>query len=238
MDRGGGSHKIVRMSQTCQIRVLALGSAAEACGWASTEIQIDDGATLAALIDRLAAECPRIGEARRLLRFAVNQTYADERTTLKNGDEVAIIPPVSGGAVPAARLVREPIDVPALVREVESPNVGAIATFVGVVRYETGSDSKALKALEYTAYDAMALSEMSKLCEAVAAERSLHKVLMVHRLGTMKVGDTSVAVIASAPHREGAFDACRTLIDQLKQSVPIFKTEIWQDGSRTWVNGV
>ena len=226
------------MSQSCQIHVLALGSAAEACGWAASDIQIEDGTTLSALIDQLTESCPRLGEARGRLRFAVNQTYATEQTPLKSGDEVAIIPPVSGGALPSARLVREPIDVAALVREVENPNVGGIATFVGVVRYESGADGRALKALEYSGYDAMALSEMSKLCEAAAESHSLHKVLLVHRLGMLKVGDTSVAVVAAAPHRADAFDACRTLIDQVKQSVPIFKKEIWQDGSSTWVQGV
>jgi molybdopterin synthase catalytic subunit len=195
------------------------------------------GATLGGLIDRLAAEIPRIAAARGRIRFVVNQEYATDSTVLADGDEVAVIPPVSGGAMPAARLVREPIDVAALMREVENPRVGGIALFVGTVRYETDG-GRGLRALEYTAYDQMALAEMGRLCEQAVADTPVHKIVMAHRLGVLRIGEVSVAVVAAAAHRGDAFDVCRTLIDRFKQRVPIFKKELWQDGASTWVDGI
>jgi molybdopterin synthase catalytic subunit len=220
------------------VNVLALGSAAEVFGWSAKDLPVTPEAPLSAVIKRLEQEYPRLAEARGRLRFAVNQRYATPETPLAAGDEVAIIPPVSGGAMPAARLVREPIDVGALTREVENAGVGAIATFAGVVRYEIGTNGQPLRGLEYGAYDPMALSMMRELCESAAKKHKLHKALLVHRLGSLRIGDTSVAIVVSAPHREEAFDACREMIDGLKSEVPIFKKEIWQNGETSWVNGV
>lgn len=220
------------------VSILALGSAAEALGWASKDVPIEPEAVLATVVAQLERECPRLAEARGRLRFAVNQEYATLETHLKPGDEVAIIPPVSGGAQPAARLVREPIDVAALLREVENAAVGAIATFSGVVRYETRGDGQPLRGLEYSAHEPMALSEMRKLCESTTRQHKLYKALLVHRLGALKIGATSVAIIVSAPHRTGALDACRMMIEGVKVSVPIFKKELWQGGEASWVNGI
>lgn len=134
-----------------------------------------------------------------------------------------------------ARLVREPIDVAALVREVEHPGCGAIATFVGVVRAERRDDAQ-LAALDYSAYEPMALSEMERIAAAAAAAHEIHAIRVVHRLGRMEIGEASVALVVSAPHRAAAFDACRAIIERLKVSVPIFKRECWSDESSTWVD--
>ncbi len=225
------------MSQTCRVHVLTFGSAVEACGFERRTYELAAGDTLGSLIDKLAGEIPRLAQARTRIRFAVNQKYATDATVLADGDEVAVIPPVSGGAMPAARLVREPIDVAALMREVENPRVGGIALFVGTVRYETDG-GRGLRALEYTAYDEMALAEMGRICEQAVAETPVHKIVMVHRLGTLRIGEVSVAVVAAAAHRGEAFDVCRTAIDRLKQRVPIFKKELWQDGKTQWVDGI
>lgn len=233
-----GSLRLAGMSDTIQIHVLAFGSAVDALGWSSKELSVPSGAKLSAVIDQLCGECERLAAARDRVRYAVNQAFATEETPLKSGDEVAIVPPVSGGALPVARLVRERISVGDLVREVENPGVGGIATFVGVVRYEANADGRGLKGLEYEAFEPMALSEMSRICETAAEKYTIHKILAVHRLGRLRVGDVSVVVVVSAAHRGDAFDACRFVIDELKKAAPIFKKEVWHDASSTWVDGI
>ncbi|MBU0639890.1 MAG: molybdenum cofactor biosynthesis protein MoaE [Planctomycetes bacterium] len=220
------------------VRVLAFGSAAAALGWSTRAITLSAGATLSTLIDRLQDECPRLKQTRERLRYAVNEQYADPHTVLADDDEVAIIPPLSGGALSAARLVRERIDIAALVREVENVSVGAITTFVGLARYATNAAGQPLRAAEYSAYEPMALSEMRRLCEAATARHQLHKALLVHRLGRLKIGDIAFAVVVATPNRIAALEACRELVDGVCASVPIFKQEIWQDGETTWINGV
>jgi len=138
----------------------------------------------------------------------------------------------------AVRLVREPIDVAALVREVADATVGAVATFVGVVRRGIGPGGQPLVALEYTAYEPMALAEMERLAQEALRQYELHAVRVVHRLGRLNIGEASVAVVVSAPHRAAAFDACREIIERLKVQVPIFKREIWSGGAATWVNSI
>jgi molybdopterin synthase catalytic subunit len=136
------------------------------------------------------------------------------------------------------RITRLPIDVAALVREVEHARVGAVATFVGVVRAESRGDGTALAELEYTAHESMALAEMQRIAAEVAAAHAVNAVSAVHRLGNLKLGEASVAVVVSAPHRAAAFAACREVIEKLKADVPVFKREIWADGAGTWVHDV
>lgn len=232
------SLRLTNMSDTIRIHVLAFGSAVDALGWSAKDISVPSGAKLSDVIDQLCGECERLAAARDRVRYAVNQAFATQETLLKPGDEVAIVPPVSGGALPVARLVRERISVSDLVREVENPGVGAIATFVGTVRYEANADGQGLKGLKYEAFEPMALSELSRICETAAEKHTIHKILAVHRLGRLHVGDVSVAVVVSAAHRGDAFDACRFVIDGLKEAVPIFKKEVWHDASSTWVDGI
>lgn len=137
-----------------------------------------------------------------------------------------------------ARLCRDPIDVARLTAEVADVSCGAIATFVGVVRAEQRADSAALEALDYTAYEPMALASLQGLCEALLREFPVYAVRAVHRLGVMGIGEASVALVVSAGHRGAAFDACRELMERIKRDVPIFKREIWQGGERTWVDPV
>ncbi len=220
------------------VTILAFGSAADVLGWQTRRVALLPPATVGSVIAALEHEHPRLTEARGRLRFAVNQVYADATAALQPGDELAIIPPVAGGdsRPPPARLVREPIDVAALVSAVETPAAGAIASFVGVVRSETAPDGRALAALEYTAYEPMALREMLRCCESAGASRSLLAVRLVHRLGVLRIGEVSVAAVVAAPHRAEAFDACRELIETLKASAPIFKKELWDSGRPTWVD--
>lgn len=137
-----------------------------------------------------------------------------------------------------ARLTREPIDVPALLREVGHEQVGALAVFAGVVRAETGPDGRPLAALEYSAYEPMALRCMESLAAEATRRHGLHAVRIVHRLGELRIGEMSVAVVVSSAHRAAAMDACRELIERLKVDAPIFKRELWAGGQTSWVNAV
>lgn len=219
------------------------GSAAELAGWTEKRWPLPAGACLADLITMLEAAHPGLVDARGKLVFAINQRYAGPASSLHPGDEIAVIPPVAGGQaapppLPAARLTRERIDLEHLVREIASAPVGAVATFLGVVRDESNSSGKPLVALEYSAYEPMAVVEMTRIVETVATSQSVHAARLVHRLGRLAIGEASVAAAVAAPHRAAAFDACRELIEQLKKTVPIFKKEIWADGAATWVNAI
>ncbi|HMQ16224.1 MAG TPA: molybdenum cofactor biosynthesis protein MoaE [Phycisphaerae bacterium] len=229
---------------TCTVTVAAFGSAAGVLGWPSTRVTLRAPARLQDLIDHLERECPRFAEGRGRVRYAVNHSFAGPETILNNDDEVAVIPPVSGGqpqagpVAAAAWLTREPIDVSPLAAELTRPDAGAVASFVGVVRAERDAAGRELAALEYTAYEAMAAELMQSLCQRAMKEHAVSGVRLVHRLGRLGVGQASVVVVAAAAHRAAAFDACRALIEQLKQDVPIFKRELWQDGSASWVDPI
>ncbi len=236
------------MATTVTVTVLAFGSAAAVLGWPQRRVSLPAGARLSTLVEKLEDQCPRLAEGRGRLRFALNERYASLDAALSEGDEVAIIPPVSGGSGAgeaaesvsrqAVRLMREPIDVAALLREITDPGSGAVAAFVGVVRAERSPAGQPLEALEYSAYETMALTEMDRLCTEVCRRHALRAVRVVHRLGVLPVGEPSVAVVVWAAHRDEALSACHSLIEGLKQDVPIFKKEIWTGGSESWVNGI
>lgn len=223
---------------TIEITVLAFGSAVDALGWETRAFTLPAGATLGELIDRLAAGSARVAAARNVLKFAVQEEYALPPRVLRDGDEVAVIPPVSGGAATIVRLVRTPIDAGALAAEIAFAGAGALATFVGVVRAEQSADGRVLTALEYSGYEPMAEREMRRLAEASVERVPEQRVAVVHRLGRLAIGEASVAVVVAGPHRGAALDECRRLIDELKEHVPIFKQEVWSAGPATWVRSV
>ena len=228
------------MSNDIRVRIVTFGSAVGVLGFETRVESVSSGARVADVVDRLEREAPRFVEARGRIRFAVNREYADTTTTLNDGDELALIPPVSGGESPNlpgsdARLVRGPIDFARLTLAAGHESNGAIATFLGVVRAEQNS-GKALRALEYTAHEEMARAEMLRIIGEVREKHAITAAVVEHRLGTLAIGDASIAIVVSSPHRAAAFDACRELIERIKQSVPIFKREIWDGGETTWVN--
>ena len=151
---------------------------------------------------------------------------------LRDGDELALIPPVAGGADRHVRLLDQPLSLDRVVAAVASPDAGGIVTFTGVVRRH--SAGRAVERLEYEAYREMAEKVMRELCEQVEAEIAGARLAVEHRQGALVVGDIAVVIAASAPHRAEAFAACRALIDRLKQQVPIWKKEIGPDGAE-WV---
>jgi molybdopterin synthase catalytic subunit len=170
-----------------------------------------------------------LGEEPAGLVYAVNRAYVERDRTLAEGDEVALIPPVSGGAF---RLTEDPIDLAALVAEVEDERAGAIATFIGTVRAQ--SRGRKVVRLEYEAYEGMAESVMADLAGQLQERYDLCAVAITHRVGICEIGEASVAIAVSAPHRQDALAACKDAIDTLKETVPLWKKEVYEGGEE-WI---
>ena len=169
----------------------------------------------------------------RSLLFAVNQEYATPDTLLKENDELAVFPPVSGGSHDFFELTTEPIDVGEVARRVVLPECGATVTLDGYAREWT--KGKRTLYLVYEAYDAMALTEMQRLGVEAHQKFDIAHLGIVHRTGRLEIGETSVVIAASAPHRQAAFQACEWAIKELKRTVPIWKKEVFESGEEEWV---
>ena len=163
------------------------------------------------------------------LLYAVNREYAERRHTLVDGDEVALIPPVSGGSF---LLVEGPLDVAAVLREVGDPESGAVASFVGTVRQR--SRDRDVLHLEYDAYEEMVEPMLARLGEELTERHGLCAVAIHHRLGRVEIGEASVVIAVSAPHRSAALDACREAIETLKTTIPLWKKEVYAGGEE-WI---
>jgi molybdopterin synthase catalytic subunit/molybdopterin converting factor small subunit len=196
----------------------------ERAGSAERQLELPEGARVADVWAPLD-----LGEEPEGLLYAVNKEYAPAARRLDDGDEVALIPPVSGGAF---RLTPDPIDLGAVVAEVTDDRAGAIATFLGTTRIE--SRGRTVVHLEYEAYEGMAEQVMTELAEALTSRYDLCKVAITHRIGRVGIGEASVAIAVSAPHREHALAACKEAIDTLKVDVPLWKKEIYEDGEE-WI---
>ena len=170
-----------------------------------------------------------LGEEPAGLLYAVNKTYAAREAALAEGDEVALIPPVSGGAF---RLTEETIDPAAVIREVSDPRAGGIATFIGTTRVE--SRGRTVHYLDYEAYGGMAEQVMAEIAEELKRKHDLCEVAITHRVGRVDIGELSVVIAVSAPHREDALAACKEAIDTLKQTVPLWKKEVYEGGEE-WI---
>jgi molybdopterin synthase catalytic subunit len=193
----------------------------ERAGWSEREIDASSVDEVWAALD--------LGEEPPGLLYAVNQEYAERDRPLTEGDEVALIPPVSGGAF---RLVDGPLDLDAIVAEVADERAGAIATFQGTVRRQ--SRGRQVIALEYEAYAGMAKKVMAEIADGVKERYELCEVAIAHRTGRCEVGDVSVAIAVSAAHRQDALSACRDVIDELKGRVPLWKKELYEGGEE-WI---
>jgi len=163
------------------------------------------------------------------LLYAVNREYVGREHELSDGDEVALIPPVSGGSF---RLVDGPLDIAAVLREVEEPEAGAVASFVGTVRRR--SRDRDVGHLEYEAYEEMAEPMLTSLGAELTERHGLCAVAIHHRLGRVEIGQASVVIAVSAPHRSAALDACREAIETLKATIPLWKKEVYAGGEE-WI---
>ncbi len=202
-----------------QVRLFA--GLRERAGWSSREI---DAATVADVWPALG-----LGEEPAGLLYAVNREYAERGQELRDGDEVALIPPVSGGAF---RVTDEPLSLEVVVAEVADERAGGIATFTGTVRRQ--SRGREVTRLEYEAYAEMAEEVMAKLAADLQDRYELCGVAIHHRVGRLEVGESSVAIAVSAPHRQEALAACREAIDTLKETVPLWKKEVYEGGEE-WI---
>jgi len=222
-----------------RVRVLFFGMLKDLAGKASEVIELREGASMSDLLAHYEAQIPRLKVALPSLALAVNQQYAGPDTKLKSDDEIALLPPVSGGTEESARLshaqiVREPIDTQRTLSKLKRGEDGAALVFEGVVRNQTRG-RKTLY-LDYEAYEAMALQQMESLSGQALKQFQVRDVALVHRLGRLEIGDTSVLIAVASAHRAAAFEACRWLIDTLKRTVPIWKKEHFADGA-VWADG-
>ncbi len=231
-----------------QVRIQYLGMLREIAGRENERLDIPDGSILGELFTMLQQRIPPLQKYGHAIALAVNYEYSGRETALHDGDEVALIPPVSGGVperVPGgdedqmqitehAALLRQPIDGAAIAAAAKQPEDGAVVVFDGIVRNQTkGRDTLYL---EYTAYEPMALKQMEQLATQALANFAIRDVWLVHRLGRLEIGETSVYIAVASAHRAAAFEACRWVIDTLKKTVPIWKKEFFADGA-VWANG-
>lgn len=220
-----------------QIRVCYFAVLRELAGQTEETLDVPEGTTVAALFDQRfpPEERPRL---RAPMMFAVNQSYERGDHVLAEGDEVAFIPPVSGGvdedprALPWCELREGPIDLAELVAAVSSTRHGAITTFTGVVRDH--AEGRSVRGLLYEAYKPMAEAQMRAVAEEIAERWGVRAVAMVHRVGELSLGDVAVAIAVGTGHRREGFEACSYAIDRLKETVPIWKKEFYDDVQATW----
>jgi molybdopterin synthase catalytic subunit len=201
----------------------------EVHGQAQLRIELRPGETLGALFDRLFPSRPDRDWPAPVM-FAVDRDYVEPDHPLSDGDEVAFIPPLGGGTDdPRVALSHAPLSPRDVEERVAGPSRGAIVTFTGTVR--DSFEDKRVVSLEYEAYGPMALLELAKVCDAVETRWSGASAAIVHRLGRLTIGEAAVILAVAAPHRAAAFEACAWAMTALKRTVPIFKKEVYADGS-------
>ena len=214
-----------------RVRVLYFAVVRERLGRDEETLELADGADVRAAWAELERRHPELGALRSVVKLAVNEEFAPLERGLAEGDVIALIPPVAGGAG-LFRVSDEPLSLDEVVRAVTVEEHGGVVTFSGVVRRQ--SRGKRIVRLEYEAYRPMAERKLAEIGAQLAEEQPGVRVAIVHRVGKLAVGDVAVVIAASAPHRAAAFEACRAAIDRLKESVPIWKKEIAEDGEE-WI---
>jgi len=219
-----------------RVTLLAFGMLRELLGKATAPLDLPAGATVGDVLERCRALAPEKDGLWASVAVAVNQEYVRAGHRLNDGDEVALLPPVSGGAgdAPFIRIVHERIVPDEIIPALERPEDGAITIFDGIVRNH--SRGRTTRYLEYEAYEEMALKKMEELAAEAMGRYPIRNVALVHRLGRLEVGESSVLIAVFSEHRAAAFDACRSLIDTLKKTVPIWKKEFFEDGA-VWADG-
>jgi len=233
-----------------RVKVLFFGILKDIVGRSEDQLEVAEGEPLGQIFDRYARQFPRMGAMSSSIVLARNQQFCDRACQTADGDEIAFLPPVSGGSKPTEigskytheiseencffALTRSAIDAAGISRQLLRGEDGAIVNFEGVVRNNT--KGRATQYLDYECYEAMAIKVMADIGRDIAAAWPIGRLAMVHRLGRMEIGDTSVAVIVTAPHRKPAFEAALEGINRLKRLVPIWKKEYFADGE-IWVEG-
>lgn len=236
------------MGSAISVNVLFFGAARDAAGTDETQLRLNPPHDSASALEQLLTAYPALRRFGKSLLFAVNQEYARPEQAIRDGDELAIFPPVSGGADEVAQasvcdgaeaddffeLTTDPIDVGAVARRVVLPECGATVTLDGYAREWTRG--RRTLYLVYEAYAPMAMREMERLGRQAHGKFEIAHIGIVHRTGRLDIGETSVVIAVSAPHRRAAFETCEWAIRELKRTVPIWKKEFFEDGE-VWVEG-
>jgi MoaE-MoaD fusion protein len=228
-----------------RVRVLFFGVLKDIVGSAEESLELPAQATLASVFEAYCQRFETLRQRRPSILFARNREFATPETGLMENDEVAFLPPVSGGsgereieiADPGSHkfaITRKPIDSQQLARCLQRPEDGAVVVFEGVVRNNT--KGRPTLYLEYECYEPMAIEHMARIGRELATRFKIGRIGMIHRLGRLEIGEASVAVVATAPHRKPAFEAALEGINRLKREVPIWKKEYFADGA-VWVDG-
>lgn len=225
---------LARTIAAMNVSVRLFASAREAAGVGQVQLDLPTGATVRDAIAAIAREHPPVGGIHAVL-IAKNRDYVELDEPLAEGDELAVIPPVSGGAAasPARVLVSEqPLSLDAAIAAVRGPDAGGVVVFLGTVR--DASRGRRVRHLEYEAYPEMAEAKMREIGAALEREHAPLRLALHHRVGDLAIGDVAVIIVAAAPHRQAAFDAAQSAIDELKRVVPIWKKEYTDDGA-VWI---
>ena len=252
-----GKSKSRYTERLMRVRVLFFGVLKELAGKSADDVDLSEGASVRDVLVHYESRIPRLKAALSSVALAVNKQYASPDEKLQPNDEIALLPPVSGGTLDVPReasaeqeaepvlgesrrqlhrasIVRNAIDTRSVVEKIKRGEDGASAVFEGIVRNQTRG-RKTLY-LDYEAYEAMALQQMESLAEQALKQFQIRDVAIIHRLGRLEIGETSVLIAVASAHRGPGFDACRWLIDTLKKTVPIWKKEYFEDGA-VWADG-
>lgn len=218
-----------------RVHVLFFGLLKDFAGRSEDSLELPGGASVADLLTHYSNGIPRFQDFLPAVAVSVNADYVRRDAVLRDGDEVALLPPVSGGAGEQRTcIVRERIDTQRLADNLKHPSDGAVVTFDGIVR--DNSRGRRTLFLDYEAYEPMAARELEKLATEAMGRFRIRDVSIVHRVGRLEIGETSVAIVVAAAHRAAAFEACHWVIDTLKKTVPIWKKEHFADGA-VWADG-
>ena len=208
---------------------------ADLAGTRETEVELGEGLSVAAAFRVLCQRFPEMADHAGSLMYAVNSEYVSPDHPLRAGDELALIPPVSGGGFEGLfEVTADPLDPQRLIDHVRRDESGAVAVFLGVVR--DNSMGRRVLYLEYDAYPEMATRVMREIAEEAMARWPITGIAMQHRTGRLEIGETSLLIAVSSPHRKEAFEACHHLVDRFKEVVPVWKKEVWE-GGEVWIEG-
>jgi molybdopterin converting factor subunit 1 len=229
-----------------RVKVLFFGMLKDIVGRSEDHIELADGARLDDVFTRYASDFPRLTDLELSIVLACNHEFCDRSAAIREGDEIAFLPPVSGGSGPYTHEIRDPdtgcffaltretIETSKLARQLLRGEDGAVVDFEGVVRNNT--KGRTTKFLDYECYEPMAVKMMAEIGREILVAHAIGRIAMVHRLGRLQIGEASVAVVVTAPHRKPAFEAALEGINRLKRVVPVWKKEHFADGE-VWVEG-
>jgi molybdopterin synthase catalytic subunit len=230
------------------VQVLFFGLLKDLLGRSSDTIEVAEGATMGTVFEHYASQYPRLNEMADSIALARNHEFAESDQVLSDGDEIALMPPVSGGAAQPASpwiaeatdagsfcaLTRDPIDSPHIAHRIVEGSDGAVITFEGIVR--NNSKGRTTKYLDYECYAPLALNTMRRLASEIREGHDIHGIALVHRLGRLEIGEASVSIVVASAHRRAAYEASLEAINRLKKIVPVWKKEYFEDGE-VWVEG-